>query len=115
VKPSLRKILGDSHIAAVAIAILVTWSLEWILDALQNPFFRVASFVMNAIAILGFPYGASDFSLADRNTLFVSLSFCFYALTAVVAAWILSRWVYGGTPIGTLREYHARIVRRGDV
>jgi hypothetical protein len=115
VKPCLRKVLADSHIAAVAIVVLLAWSLEWMFDAVWTPFFRVSDWVINAIAILGIPSGSGVFGSVNRSTLFVSLVFLCSAATAVAAASILSRWVYGGTTMNTLREYHARIARRFNV
>jgi hypothetical protein len=112
VNPSLREVLAESHIAAVAIAVLLVWSLEWLLDALWIPFFRVGEFVINAIAILGIPYDSHVFDFADRQTVFFSLFYCFLALTAIATAWTLSRWVYGIGPLKTLREYHKKFVRR---
>lgn len=113
-KPSLRKVLADSHIAAVAILVLLAWSLEWILSALWSPFVRVADFVFNAIAILDIPSGLGHFSIIDRVALIVSASYCIYAAISIAGAWLLSRWVYGVTPISTLREYHSRFARRSD-
>ena len=111
-KPSLRKILRDSHIAAVAIAVLLMWSLEWIWYAVHGPFWRIADFVFNLIAILGLPFGSGHFTFTDRLILVSTLSYCFYAITAIAAAWLLSRWAYGMSPSGVFRGYHARIVRK---
>jgi hypothetical protein len=115
VKPSVRKILADSHIAAVAMAVLLTFALEWALDALWSPFIRVADFVFNSIAILDVSSGSLHFDFTDRATLFVSFFLLCSAATAVASAWILSRWAYGETPLSTLRGYYARIARHGDV
>jgi hypothetical protein len=112
VKQSFRKILADSHVAAVAIAVLLTSALDWIFDALWSPFIRVADFVFDAIAILGIPSGSLHWGFTDPGALTVALSYCLYAFISIVASWLLSRWVYGMTPISTLRAYHARFARR---
>jgi hypothetical protein len=114
VKPSLRKILADSHVAAVAIAALLTFALQSFVDALWSPFVRVADFVLNAIAILGIPSGSWRFGFTDLNALTAALSYCLYAFISIVAAWLLSRWIYGMTPISMLRAYHARFARRAN-
>jgi len=114
VERSLRKVLADSHIAAITIAVLLTWSLQWILSALWSPFVLAADIVIDAIGILGIPFGVGHFSFADRLTLIASLSYCLYALTAVAASWLISNWVYGMTPFRTLRAYHAKFARRDD-
>jgi hypothetical protein len=48
VRPSLREILADTHIAAVAIAVLLLWTLDGTFQALWAPLSSVAGFLLTA-------------------------------------------------------------------
>jgi hypothetical protein len=115
VKPSLREILVDSHISAVALVVLLFWSLESIYHALWDPLFRAASFLITALAILDIPYFSSSPALTDRRMLIITFLNLFYAFLNLAAAWLLSRWVYGMGPLHSLSKYHARLARRNHV
>ena len=111
-KPTLREILAHSHIAAVAIAVLLIWSLDWGFRALWNPLLRVAGFLFNLIAIFGIPYSSPGVNIADRLILINTFSYLFAALTSLAAARLLSHWVYGVGPLHSLSAYRTRITRR---
>jgi hypothetical protein len=115
VKPSLHEILASSHIPAVAIAVLLLWSLDWGFQALWSPLLRAAGFVFTAVAILDIPYFSSTFTLSDRSMLTTTLSFLFNALISLAAAWLLSRWVYGMGPLRSLNKYRTRLAGRNHV
>jgi len=107
VKPSLREILADYHVSAVAIAVLLYWSLYWGLSALWSPLARAASFLFTAIAILDIPY--------DSFMLTTTLAFLFDAFVCLAAAWLLSRWVYGAGPLRSLSECRTKLTWRNHV
>jgi hypothetical protein len=63
-KPSLREILADSHIALVAIAVLLIWCFDSGFAALWDPIFSAISSLVTAVAILGLPYIPARFSFS---------------------------------------------------
>jgi len=109
---TFRQILFDSHVAAVAIAVLLVWSLSCILEGLWPPVFSAISFAMTAIAIRGLPFIPSRSSFSTRLIIFLSCDFLLRAFACVLAAWILSRWVYGMGPLSSLAMCRARLARR---
>jgi len=115
VKRSLREILADSHVAAVATAVLFLWSLYWGFHALWSPLRRAANFLFTAVAILNIPYFSPTLTGADRWMLTMTLFFLFNALVSFAAAWLLSRWVYGMGPLCSLSKYRTRLARRNHV
>ena len=54
-RTSLRQILADSHVSAVAIVVLLIWSLGFLIDAVWNPILQAVSYLATAVAILGLP------------------------------------------------------------
>ena len=111
-KLRLRQALVDSHVAAAAITILLVWSVEWVCQALSEPIVRLGTFLATAVAIRGIPYIAPTPNFDDRLILLVTSIYLIQALTAVAAAWLLSRWVYGTGPIHSLSSYRGRLTRR---
>jgi hypothetical protein len=114
VKPSLRKILADSHIPAVAITVLLLWSLNSGLKALLRPFLRAVDFLSTAVAIRGVPYAYPN-SIQDRVMVTGTLLYLFDAIVSLFAAWLLARWVYGMGPLRCLNQYRMRLARRNHV
>ena len=115
-KSSLRTILADSHVSAVAIAVLLFWSLDYAFWALWNPVSRAVSFSFTGVAILGIPYFSPTLTLFDRLTLFVvSFSYLLSSLVCLTAAGLLSRWVYGVGPLCSLSKYRSKLARCNHV
>jgi hypothetical protein len=109
VKPSFRAVLAESHVAVVSISILLLWALDWAFRALSVVLVPLAEFVITAIAIRGVPYwSAAETWLA----LFPTSLYLLSAIAGYSAAWLLSKWAYGMSPIKCLRTYRDRIVRR---
>lgn len=119
---SLREILADSHIAAVAIMVLLIWILHEGFQASVHavPLFFVlyslvkaaAYFLATAVAIRGMPASSHEMNYIgwfEMPFLFESL---FTAIAYVCGAWLLSRWVYGVGPLRGLREHRTRLARR---
>jgi hypothetical protein len=97
-KPSVRKILADSHVAAVAISVFLLRSLNS---------------VFATVVVLDVPYFSR--SLGYPDTLITMASYLFDALISFTAAWLLSRWVYGVGPFRSLTRYRSTLTRRNHV
>jgi len=110
VKPALREILARSHVAAVAIVVLLLSSLGSIVRAISKPLPDVADYVATAVAILDVP--ARGFTGADRITLVIAAGYLIEGCVGFAAAWLLSRWVYGAGPFRSLSIYRTKITRR---
>jgi hypothetical protein len=106
VRSSLRDALAESHVSAVAIALLLLFSFGSLCRVLALPFFRIAEFLSTAIAILGVPYLSTTLTTYDRLMLIREISPLFIAVFSFVAAWLLSRWVYRSGPLRSLGRYH---------
>jgi hypothetical protein len=115
VKPSLREILADYHVSAVAIAVLLFWALYWGFTALWGPLARAASFLFTTVAILGIPFGSSTYTAADRLMLSQTLTFLFNAFVCLAAAWLLSRWTYGTGPLRSLNKCRTSLTKGNHV
>jgi hypothetical protein len=115
VKRSLREILADSHIAAVAIAVLLLWSLNSGFQALRDPVPRAASFSVEAVAIRGIPFGSREMFFSDWIMLIPTFAYLLGAATSLGAAWLVSRWVFGAGPLTSLSKYGPRLARRKHV
>lgn len=67
---SLCKVMAKSHVAAVAVAVLLLWSMDLAFRALWEPLSRIAEFLFTAIAILDIPY--ISHGMADRAMSFTA-------------------------------------------
>lgn len=112
VKPSLRKVLADSYIAAVAIVTLLLGfidSVAWFLW----PFIKQASeYVITAILIFDLPY------FEIRALLFNSALLLFFAvaaITSLIAAWLIAKWAYGCGPLESLMRCREQLMGRRNV
>ena len=114
-KLSFREALADSHVSAVAIALLLFRSLSWVVGAFSWPFLRLVDFLATAVAIRHVPFISPKLDVADRYMLVNACFFFLNAAIALVAALILSRWVYGEGPLRSLRGYRERLARRSHV
>jgi hypothetical protein len=112
VKPSLREILADSHVAAVSIAVLFLWSLASGLQVVWDPFWGAANFVFTSV---GIPYIPRTSIGGDRLTLIVTATRLAYSFIYLAVAWFLSRWVYGLGPLRSLTKCLTRVARRNNV
>lgn len=111
-KRSLREILADSHVAAIAVAVLLLWFLDGAFRAVWTPGSRVVSFLFTAIAIFDIPYFSPTLTIADRSILIMAFSYLYSAIVSLSAAWLLSRWVYGVGPLRSLTGYRDKLIGR---
>jgi hypothetical protein len=102
VRRSLRRVLADSHVAAVAIALLLLGALNGAFWTLWDPSYRIGRFLFTAVAIWDVPYFSTKPTAIDRLMLISTFYFLYSALLSFLAAWLLSRWVYGVGPIRSL-------------
>ena len=101
-KGRLRKVLADSHVAAVTIAVLLMWMLDATFRGLWDPAYDLGAFVFTGIAIWDIPYIPPTLMVADRLMLITTGYFVYSAVVCFLAAWFLSRWVYGMGPLRSL-------------
>jgi hypothetical protein len=111
VKPALREIVGSSYIAAVAIAVLLLWTIESVARAVGPLLVFVVDFFSRALAIRGIPTYSEGYWLI----LVFTLGYFLNAVFSLIAAWILSRWVYKASPFSSLSQCRARFERRNHV
>src|SRR5215813_2576781 len=105
----LRERLADSHVAAVAVAVLLLWSLDAGFRALWAPLTWVTEYLINTIAILDVPSYFVPLTIENRFRLLSSFSYIFAVLCNLASAWSISRWVYGTGPIKALSLCCARL------
>lgn len=109
---SLRKTLIESHVSAIAVAVLLFWSLNSLIRGLLGPLYRVVSFVFTAVAILDIPYYPRTLTFEDRQLLITSFVFLLGALISGAAAWLVSHWAYGVGPIRALSKYRVQLEKK---
>jgi len=108
---SLRQVLADSHVAAIAIALFLLWSLDAAFSALWPPVSHALQYVFTAIAILDIPYFSHTFTVADRSMLILSLVYVYSCIVSLSAAWLLSKWIYGAGPFRALMSFCSKLIR----
>jgi hypothetical protein len=116
VRPTLREVLANSHIAAVAIVVLLVWSVSSGVPAVGRPLLAVVSYFGQMVAI---HYNPSVYDVGDLSVFywFSQISTITDFLEAVIlftAAWALSRWAYKMGMCRSLIECRARLARRNN-
>jgi hypothetical protein len=101
--------LADSHVAAIAIVLLLLWPIEPLFRTLWQPLYGLGTFLAMAVAIRGVPSGSLLANTYDRLMFGAACIVLFEASIAVTAAWLLSRWVYGEGPLPSLSKYRGRL------
>jgi hypothetical protein len=109
VKRSLREILAESHIAAVMVAAFLSWSFYDIFQAFLPFIYNASNFVFTAIAILDIP--SSTFEISHS----VMFAYLYSAVASLLAAHILSHWVYRLGPFTALACYWSKLAWRNNV
>ena len=112
---TLRKVLIDSHVAAIAIAVLLAGAIEFVFIALLDPASRVLSFLTVALATNSPPYIPRTMDYAARNvSLQAPLLDLSVAVNNLACAWLLSLWIYGTSPMRILSNYRDKLKRKKD-
>jgi hypothetical protein len=109
---ALRKVLIDSHVAAIAIAVLFFFSAGQVSSALWQPACEVVSFLITAVAILDIPSMPFTRNYLTEFLLPNSLTDLAHAAAYISAAWLLSFWIYGAGPFRTLNSYRGKLSRK---
>ena len=95
---SMRKTLFQCDVGRVAVAVLLLWALIDATDALGQPIYVAAEFIVNLIGTLDFSYALETFReahlMAELTGLQLAASFA-----CAAAAWVLSRWISGEGPL----------------
>lgn len=109
-KRSLREVLTDSHVSAIAIAVLLFRSVDFAFWAFWEPLsLKMLNIVLN------FPHFVSTRIVTDPITVFITFLDLFVALIFLAAAEILSRWLYGMGTLRSLSNYRTRLAKSAHV
>jgi 4'-phosphopantetheinyl transferase EntD len=112
VKRSLQEVLAESHIAAITIAILLFSALDGIFQAVWPPVSNALGFLFTAVAIFDIPYFSPTLTVMDRLTMIVLFSYLYFAFISLLAAYLVSRWVYRKGPLKVLTGYYSKLIWR---
>jgi hypothetical protein len=120
-RPTFRQVLADSHIAAVASAVLLVWSTESGFKVLLNLLALAFEFA-DSVVTMGatwwhggiISFGSPDMFF-DRSLFVITLNYLFWTVSSLGAAWIVSRRVYSVGPFHILTTYGVRVARRDNV
>jgi len=112
VRLTLREVLADSHIAAVAIMLLLIRSLDSGFRAIGRPIFSLFDFLITLVAIRDIPYAFGPHSLGYWLSQAPTFTHFLNAVVSLSAAWALSLWVYRVGPCRSLIECRAKLARR---
>jgi hypothetical protein len=108
-KPTLRETVANTHIAAVAIAVLLLWALDDEFQVLWEPIQRIFIYLFTAVAILDIPYHSPVPGMVAQISLLTTTLYMFSAFTNFISAWLLSHWVYGVGPIRALTQTRNKV------
>ena len=86
-RPTLREVLADSHIAVVAIVLLLIWSLDSGLRAVARPLFSLIDFLITLVAIRDIPYAFGTHGLGYWLAQSPTFTHFLNAVVCLGAAW----------------------------
>lgn len=112
---SLRETLANSHVSAIAIAVLIFYSFDFLVRAFLYVSPRIVDFIATAVAVRGMPYISPRSSVLEQFGLLPPLYSFFAAALSFASAELLSRWVYGVGLFACLRRYRPILARRTHV
>jgi ABC-type phosphate/phosphonate transport system permease subunit len=116
-KLTVRQVLGHSHIAAIAIAVLILWAIKLALYPLIFLLFGVGDeFILSLRNFFSPHYVPFDWR-EPLNFLYVawlraSVGSILNAVLYVAVAFLLARWVYGHGPLRSLRKCGEKLAGR---
>lgn len=110
VTPSLRNVLADSRVSAVAVVVLLLFSFGRLVHALLALFPWFVDFLLTATAVHGLP--SVSFTVVDRLMLTPPLAGLFKAFAGFAAAWLLARQIHGVGPFRCLFPFRVTWARR---
>ena len=107
-KPSLRTVLIESHVAIIAIAMLLGQGVMWLFQIVWVPVSQAIGILIDAVE---YPYAHHTFSgILGLQSVYMSLG---EAIPCFVIAWVVSRFVFSAGPFEALIAYRARIWSNG--
>ena len=109
---SLRETLATSHVSAVAIAVLIFYSFDFLVRAFQDVLPPVVDFIATAVAVRGMPYISPGSSVLEQLRLLPVLYFFFATAMSLAFAQLVSRWVYGVGLFACLKRYRPMLARK---
>ncbi|HXT85506.1 MAG TPA: hypothetical protein VN745_00655 [Verrucomicrobiae bacterium] len=112
---SLRAALSESHISAIAVAVLLFLFFDFLVRALLGPLSAGIMFLITAIAIRGMPYFPERAAMYRELQLIATFYFLFEAAVSLAFAWLLSKWTYDAAPVTILKRYRPILSRRNNV
>jgi hypothetical protein len=109
-KRSLREVLVASHVAAVAIALLLVWALAAAFQALIGELCSLlVSLVFTITAMLGGPHNSHA---ASSPGYWVVATGLLQGAICLLAAFLLAQFAFGKNPLRVLRDYWSKL-RKG--
>lgn len=114
-RESLRSVLADSHVAAVAIAALLAGFISLSFTALIVPAAQLSYFLTIALATHDVPYmPRAMIHAAPSMSIQTTISQLCFAVNSLACAWLLSLWTYGTGPLRSLGNYREGLSRKKD-
>jgi hypothetical protein len=111
---SLRKSLAESHVAAIAIAILMFWASGGLVSIVGPLFEAVVRFLFFAVGAVDLSFGLTAFRDLRNEYQVLGLGIAF-SLLEFVGAFLVAKFVYGAGPIAVLVKYGAHLGRNNHV
>jgi len=109
---SLRKVLVDSHVAAITIAVLIFIAVGNLYSAIGYPALRGVQFLITAIGESELPYIPHRLDLGTFFEYLGPLTGLLHAVVAFGGAWLVSHWVYGVGPLRALMNSRETLSRK---
>ncbi|MGA7794188.1 MAG: hypothetical protein WCA19_14225 [Candidatus Acidiferrales bacterium] len=116
-RPTFREVLAYSHIAAIAIAVLLVWSIDSGVKAVLSLLVLAFEF-SDSVVTAGLMWWQNGINLMRSRDMFfdpslfvMTMKYFFWTVSSFGAAWIVSRCVYGVGPLRTLSTYRTRVAR----
>lgn len=108
---ALRKVLIDSHVAGVTVAALLFSSIGAFYLAADRLVYRVVLFIQ-LIANHPLSTALRKLESEDPGMLAITLACLLGGAAILLAAWMVSRWVYGVGPLRSLGRYRNKLQRK---
>jgi hypothetical protein len=107
---SFRKVLVDSHTAAITVAILLFVALDNLVGAMREPAYRAVLFLVTAAGERDLPYIPLKLDTETSLMILIRAVDLLHAIVAILGAWLLSHWAYGTSPLRCFATYHNKSV-----
>jgi hypothetical protein len=98
---SLRSVLAKSHVAAIALALLILWAVGSMFWGLEGPVRDLLTYIGTGVLILDIPTAPPPFEV--RMTMITSAGLLLTGLGEFGFACLVSAWVYRTGPMTALK------------